>query len=70
MMSKISVKGEDKHPLYAYLTLESPFAGEIEWNFTKFILDRTGKPAARFTPKTVPDSDEVIATVERLLSAI
>lgn len=69
MMSKISVKGEDKHPLYAYLTQESPFAGEIEWNFTKFILDRTGKPAARFTPKTVPDSDEVIATVERLLSA-
>ena len=69
MMSKISVKGEDKHPLYAYLTEESNHPGEIEWNFTKFLLDRTGKLADHFPTKTDPASPEVIAEVERLLSA-
>ena len=69
MMSKISVKGDDKHPLYAYLTEESSQSGEVEWNFTKFLLDRSGKVADRFSTKTDPASPEVMAELERLLSA-
>lgn len=69
MMSKISVKGDDKHPLYAYLTEKSSQSGEIEWNFTKFVLDRSGKVADRFPTKTDPSSPEVTAELERLLSA-
>lgn len=69
MMSKISVKGEDKNPLYTYLTEESPQSGEIEWNFTKFLLDRNGTVAARFSTKTTPTSPEVVSSIERLLSA-
>jgi glutathione peroxidase len=70
MMSKISVKGDDKAPLYAFLTDKSTdpkFGGEIQWNFTKFLFDRNGKPVARFEPAVTPDSPEVIAAVESAL---
>lgn len=72
MMSKISVKGDDKAPLYKYLTEEptaGKFAGEIEWNFAKFLVGKDGKVIARFAPKTKPDSAEVTAAVEEALSA-
>jgi len=70
MMSKVSVKGDDKTPLYTFLTDPSSdpqFAGDIKWNFTKFLFDRNGKPVARFEPATKPDSPEVTAAVEAAL---
>ena len=70
MMSKVSVKGDDKTPLYTFLTDPSSdpqFAGDIKWNFTKFLFDRSGKPVARFEPATKPDSPEVTAAVEAAL---
>ncbi len=67
MMAKISVKGDDKHPLYAQLTENSPFSGEIKWNFTKFLLDRTGNPVARFESGTEPLSDKLVGEVKKLL---
>jgi glutathione peroxidase len=70
MMSKVSVKGEDQAPLYSFLTGSSTdpkFAGDIKWNFTKFLFDRNGKPVARFEPATTPDSPEVVAAVEAAL---
>ena len=70
MMSKVSVKGEDQAPLYAFLTDKSSdpkFGGEIKWNFTKFLFDRNGNPVARFEPAVTPDSPEVIAAVEAAL---
>lgn len=70
MFSKISVKGDDIAPLYAELTSEEQnkgFAGEIKWNFTKFLVGRDGKVVARFEPKTVPTADEVIAAIEAQL---
>jgi glutathione peroxidase len=69
LFSKISVKGEDKHPLYQYLTEASPFPGEVEWNFQKYLIDRSGKVVARYHHRTKPLSDEVIADVERYLAA-
>ncbi|OGD21541.1 MAG: glutathione peroxidase [Candidatus Aminicenantes bacterium RBG_16_63_16] len=71
MFSKISVVGEDIDPLYAFLTDKKAnpgFSGPIAWNFTKFVLDRQGRVAARFEPKVSPDSPEVIAVIERELS--
>jgi len=71
MMSKVSVKGEDKTPLYQYLTSSSDdpkFGGEIKWNFTKFLFDRNGAPVARFEPATKPDSPEVTAAIEAALA--
>ena len=70
MMSKVSVKGDDKAPLYAYLTdtsADPQFGGDIKWNFTKFLFDRSGKPVARFEPKVTPDSPEVAAAIESAL---
>lgn len=69
LFSKISVKGDDKHPLYQYLTERSPFPGEVEWNFQKYLVDRTGNVVARYHHRTKPLSDEVLRDVERTLEA-
>lgn len=70
MFSKISVLGEDIHPLYAYLTSgagNAGLAGDITWNFEKFLFDRNGRVSARFVPRTKPDSEEVVKAIEALL---
>lgn len=70
LFSKISVKGDDIHPLYEYLTSEDTnpgFAGEIPWNFTKFLVNRQGRVVARFEPRTKPDSGEVVEAIEKAL---
>lgn len=56
MFSKISVKGEDQHPLYKRLSGQpAPVGGDPKWNFTKFIVDRSGKVVARFNSNARPD---------------
>jgi glutathione peroxidase len=70
MMSKISVKGDDQDPLYHFLTggaANPAVAGDIKWNFTKFLVDRDGKVVARFEPAVTPDSPEVKAAIEKTL---
>lgn len=67
MMSKISVKGDDIHPLYAWLTQQSPFPGEIKWNFGKFLLDKEGTVVARFAPETEPLDSQVVSKVAAVL---
>jgi glutathione peroxidase len=70
MFSKISVKGVDQHPLYKFLTVEMTdpkFAGEITWNFNKFLVDRQGHIVARFDSKDTPESDKVLAAIEQAL---
>jgi glutathione peroxidase len=70
MMSKVSVLGDDKTPLYVFLTDKSvnpQIGGDIKWNFTKFLFDRNGKPVARFEPAVTPDSPQVTAAVESAL---
>jgi glutathione peroxidase len=72
MFAKISVKGADQDPLYAYLTskeTDPEFAGDITWNFNKFLIDRKGKIVARFTSKQKPDSPEVIEAIEKYIAA-
>ncbi len=69
MYAKISVKGDDQSPLYAYLTKDTPAGinGEIKWNFTKFLVDRNGNVVQRFEPAVTPDSKEVISAIEKQL---
>jgi glutathione peroxidase len=69
MYSKISVKGDDQAPLYAYLTKQTGpgIAGDIKWNFTKFLVDRNGKVTQRFESAVTPDSKEVVAAIEKQL---
>ncbi|MBN1540682.1 glutathione peroxidase [candidate division KSB1 bacterium] len=70
MFSKISVVGEDMHPLYRYLTGEETnpqHGGAIPWNFTKFLIDRQGRVVARFNPAISPSSDGVMQAVRSAL---
>ena len=70
MFSKIDVKGDNQSPLYNSLTameLEPAGTGKISWNFEKFIVDRNGKPIARFSPRTKPDSEQVVKAIEAAL---
>lgn len=68
LFSKISVKGSDKHPLYRYLTEQSPFPGEVEWNFQKYLVDRNGTVVARYHHRTKPLSGEIVQDIERELA--
>lgn len=70
MFAKISVKGDDKAPLYQFLTdtaANPKTGGEIKWNFTKFLIGRDGTVIARFEPQVKPDAPEVIAAIEQAL---
>jgi glutathione peroxidase len=72
MTSKISVKGDDQHALYKWLTraeTNKDFAGDIEWNFAKFLVDRNGNVMARFSARTKPDDEQVTKAVEAALKA-
>lgn len=72
MFAKVSVKGEDQAPLYAFLTkkeTDPEFAGDITWNFNKFLIDRKGNVVARFSSKETPESEAVIQAIEKYLAA-
>ncbi len=64
MYSKISVKGADQDPLYAYLTNA---AGEVKWNFTKFLVGKDGKVIAKFDSAVAPESPELTSAIEKAL---
>jgi len=65
MFSKISVLGEDQHPLYADLSAatEPP-----SWNFTKYLLDRNGRLVKRFDPRTSPQDPALVAKIDELIA--
>ena len=70
LFAKIDVNGPDRHPLYAQL-VEAPDAdgeaGDVQWNFEKFLIAPGGTVVNRFRPQTVPDAPEVIEAVEAVL---
>jgi glutathione peroxidase len=69
MFDKLEVNGDNRHPLYVALAgTDSPFPGNIKWNFTKFLIGRDGKILARFDSKVKPDSDEVTKAIEAALA--
>jgi glutathione peroxidase len=72
MLEKTDVNGEGRHPLYAELTKVADVdgeAGDIQWNFEKFLIGKDGRVAARIRPRTEPEAPEVLAAIETLLSA-
>ena len=72
LFEKIDVNGDTRHPLYAELTSVADAegnAGDIQWNFEKFVVSPSGNVVARFRPQTVPDDPAVIGTIEANLPA-
>ena len=69
MMSKVSVKGDDIHPLFAELTTteNESFTGDIKWNFEKFLIGKDGSLVERFRSRTKPLSDDLKKSIEREL---
>lgn len=67
MFSKVEVKGENAHPLYKWLVAQTENKNDIEWNFAKFLVGRDGKVIARFGAKQKPESDEIVAAIEKAL---
>ena len=68
MFDKVVVKGPDKHPLYEALSgKDSPFPGDVKWNFGKFLVGKDGKILARFAPGTKPDAPEVVDAIKAAL---
>ncbi|PAD30256.1 glutathione peroxidase [Paenibacillus sp. 7523-1] len=68
VFAKVDVNGEDAHPLFQYLREQQPGAAEddtIQWNFTKFLVNREGKVVGRFEPKESPEA--MTAEIEKLL---
>ena len=72
MFEKIDVNGPDRHPIYTELTTTADAAGEagdIQWNFEKFLVGPDGSVLARFRPMTAPDAEEVVTAIQANLPA-
>ncbi len=70
MTEKVEVNGANRHPVYAELTeVAQPNgeAGDVRWNFEKFLVAADGKPVARFAPDVEPDDPALVAAVESVL---
>ncbi len=70
LLEKTEVNGAGRHPLYAALTQTRDTdgeAGDMQWNFEKFVIAPGGKVARRFRPRTEPDAPELVAAIEALL---
>lgn len=71
LFAKVEVNGPNRHPLFAWLSEEATLpegAGDLNWNFTKFLVSRKGEVIARFAPKRTPDDPELEAMLARLLN--
>jgi glutathione peroxidase len=72
LFEKIDVNGEDRHPLYAELTGTPDAegaAGDVQWNFEKFLISADGEVLARFRPRTEPEDEAVVKAIEAALPA-
>ncbi|MEU1983290.1 glutathione peroxidase [Nocardia sp. NPDC019395] len=70
LLEKADVNGENRHPLYREV-IDTPdaegAAGDVQWNFEKFLIGRDGTVAGRFRPTTAPDADTLVAAIENAL---
>jgi glutathione peroxidase len=72
MFEKIEVNGENRHPLYQELTAVADAdgtAGDVQWNFEKFLIDPDGAVVGRFRPRTEPEDATVTSSIEEVLPA-
>ncbi|KIZ16320.1 glutathione peroxidase [Streptomyces natalensis] len=72
LFEKTDVNGAQRHPLYAELTAAKDAegaAGDVQWNFEKFLIDSQGAVVGRFRPRTEPEADELVAAIEAALPA-
>jgi glutathione peroxidase len=70
MFAKISVRGEDAHPMYKQIAAQAkPIGGDPQWNFTKYLVDKDGNVVAKFDPKVKPDDATMNRRIDELLGS-
>jgi len=72
LFEKIDVNGDQQHPIFAELEQQADAdgeAGDVKWNFEKFLVSPSGDVVGRFRPRTEPEADEIVAAVEAQLPA-
>jgi glutathione peroxidase len=72
LMEKIDVNGDDRHPIYAELTEKADAegqAGDITWNFEKFLVSATGDVVARYRPQVEPEDPTIVRDIEAQLAS-
>ena len=70
LFAKVDVNGEARHPLYGWLTAQATApdgAGDVQWNFAKFLVDKNGNVVARFSPTETPASEDLVKAIEAAL---
>ncbi|TDD16645.1 glutathione peroxidase [Nonomuraea diastatica] len=70
LLAKADVNGPGRHPLYAELTRSTDAdgeAGDVQWNFEKFLVDRAGEVVGRFRPRTAPEDPALVSAVEKVV---
>lgn len=67
LFAKISVRGDDIHPLYRFLTGLPQFGGDIPWNFTKFLVNRQGEVIGRYEPAVAPLDERLVGDIQAAL---
>ncbi|GGX16908.1 glutathione peroxidase [Streptomyces chryseus] len=70
LLEKVEVNGEHRHPLFVELTAakdEAGEAGDVQWNFEKFLVSAKGEVVGRFRPRVEPEAAEVVAAIEAQL---
>ncbi|MEK7671324.1 MAG: hypothetical protein AAB344_03795 [Bacteroidota bacterium] len=68
IFSKISVKGNDQHPLYKMITSDAKVGGDVKWNFQKYLVDENGNLTHKFLSAVEPMSKEIVSAVEAALT--
>jgi glutathione peroxidase len=67
LFSKISVIGDDQHPLYRFITSDATYGGDVKWNFQKYLVDRDGALAGKYLSRVTPMSGDVTSAIEKAL---
>ncbi|MCU6797916.1 glutathione peroxidase [Paenibacillus sp. WQ 127069] len=67
VLGKVTILGEDRHPLYALLTEQAEQQGDVKWNFEKFLISKEGTIAGRFSSRVAPEDAELTEAIEKLL---
>ncbi len=68
LFDKVHAKGAEQHPLYMYLTNAVIPAGDVSWNFEKFLVSKQGEVLARYRSSVKPDAPELIGAIEQALA--
>ncbi len=71
LFAKVSVMGDDQCALYSYLTThpDKTVAGDVKWNFQKYLVNREGEVVAKFSPRTLPDDPKLVDLLEKTLAS-